>query len=343
MKRKLRLIPKAQAGIKTSFNDLGKTTSFSDKNFASFNFNPSGMQSNVTSGFGQTSNSNANNISNSGSFAIPKMGSLSTGFGGMGDAPKTFGGGNTGTGTTIGDSKKKPKKSRNDVDMNQVGGYAGIAAGLATSLLGPEVGPKDEFGIDTPGGNEIVRGGLEGFQQGMESGSWVTGVLMGMTGLVGASLNQGKTESKYTSKRAIAVADKKRDALKLGKAGMKLRTKDMMQKFDKSKKVIPIFKKGGAINVIPDGKLHKEKNELGNGDKGIPVVDGEGNKLFELEKEELILHLEATKEFETLVSAYNSSKDPEILVELGKKLSAELLTNTEDYSAKYGLEAVNEA
>jgi len=87
--------------------------------------------------------------------------------------------------------------------------------------------------------------------------------------------------------------------------------------------------------VIPKGKLHKENNNLGEKDKGIPVIDNNGVKKFEVEKEELILTLEVTEKVEQLAQTYVETQDDNILVDLGKLLTEEILRNTKDNSEKF--------
>lgn len=107
------------------------------------------------------------------------------------------------------------------------------------------------------------------------------------------------------------------------------------------------FKDGGVIkkeeftqkNVIPDGALHKNKHHIENTEgltqKGIPVVDNEGNQTAEIEKNEIIFTLEVTKKLEELQSKYysedisNQEKD-EIAIEAGKLLVEQILYNTDD-------------
>ncbi len=88
--------------------------------------------------------------------------------------------------------------------------------------------------------------------------------------------------------------------------------------------------------MIPKGKLHKENNNLGQKDKGIPVIDNDGVKHFEVEKEELILTLAITEKVEGLVANYDKTFDDDILIELGKLLTEEILRNTQDNSGKFG-------
>lgn len=95
------------------------------------------------------------------------------------------------------------------------------------------------------------------------------------------------------------------------------------------------LKKGGAIkpteNVIPNGVLHEEFNELG--DKGMPVVkcslkDNSCQKQYEIEKDEMILTLKATKKIEALAGK-NKHK------ELGKFVKDQILGNTHSFTDKF--------
>lgn len=98
------------------------------------------------------------------------------------------------------------------------------------------------------------------------------------------------------------------------------------------------FKNGGAVNVIPDGALHKNKHHLENVDekfeevtnKGIPVItESEGGNITqhaEVEREEIIFNIEVTKELEKLMK--EGSDDAAI--EAGKLLVKEILENTVD-------------
>lgn len=104
---------------------------------------------------------------------------------------------------------------------------------------------------------------------------------------------------------------------------------------------VPTFKAGGkletpgTVNVVAKGKLHRENNNLGNKDKGIPVVDSNGVKRYEIEKEELVLRQEATTKFEDLVKDFNSTQAEDTLLTLGKEAAKEFLTNTQDNSGKF--------
>jgi len=96
---------------------------------------------------------------------------------------------------------------------------------------------------------------------------------------------------------------------------------------------IPKFKKGGKVkpteNIIPNGVLHEEENSLG--DKGMPVVKCTKNsctKHYEIEKDEMILTLEATKKAEELAKKGD-------LKGLGEFMKKQILDNTHSYTEKF--------
>ena len=92
-------------------------------------------------------------------------------------------------------------------------------------------------------------------------------------------------------------------------------------------------------NVIPDGALHKNKHHMENTEgltqKGIPVIDNDGEQQAEIEVNEIIFSLEVTKKLEELYKSYShyttSQKEKDDLaIEAGKLLVQEILFNTED-------------
>ena len=101
--------------------------------------------------------------------------------------------------------------------------------------------------------------------------------------------------------------------------------------------IIDSFKQGGQMNVIPEGALHARKNNMeGAGEdftaKGIPVVDNQGEQQAEIEREEVIFTKDLTEFLEENMKKYNeedSDKDT-IAIKVGKRLTKELLTNTDD-------------
>ena len=105
------------------------------------------------------------------------------------------------------------------------------------------------------------------------------------------------------------------------------------------------FKEGGSIkeeletpeieetnqkNLIPEGALHKNKHHMENTEgltqKGIPVIDNNGEQQAEIELDEIIFTLEVTKKLEEL---YKEGTD-EAAIEAGKLLVKEILFNTDD-------------
>lgn len=107
--------------------------------------------------------------------------------------------------------------------------------------------------------------------------------------------------------------------------------------------ILPEFKEGGKVNVIPEGALHARLHHMENADnltkKGIPVVaEKEGGELeqqAEIEREEIIFRLKVTKKLEELLEKYSdyeySQKEKDaVAIEAGKLLVEEILNNTID-------------
>ena len=132
------------------------------------------------------------------------------------------------------------------------------------------------------------------------------------------------------------------NGVRTGKSGLKM-DRDFAKKvvkLSKGKKEdkIPGFKNGGAVNVIPDGALHKNKHHLENVDekfeevtaKGIPVITesagGDITQHAEVEREEIIFNLDVTKRLEKLME----DGSDEAAIEAGKLLVQEILENTVD-------------
>jgi hypothetical protein len=102
----------------------------------------------------------------------------------------------------------------------------------------------------------------------------------------------------------------------IGRDGMKLISKEDVKQLIASRKQtmedVALFKDGGKMNILPEGKLHAHNHHLEDVDdrledltkKGIPIVtvseNGELSQVAEVEKEELILHLELTEQIEAL-------------------------------------------
>lgn len=100
------------------------------------------------------------------------------------------------------------------------------------------------------------------------------------------------------------------------------------------------FRQGGQMNVIPEGSLHAHKNHMeGAGKdftaKGIPVIDNNGEQQAEIEKEEWTMTKELTDDVEKWYKEYykedTSQKDKdELAIKCGKRITKELLHNTDD-------------
>lgn len=136
----------------------------------------------------------------------------------------------------------------------------------------------------------------------------------------------------------------------IGKDGMKLMSKEDVKQLIASRKQtiedVALFKDGGKMNILPEGKLHAHNHHLEDVDerledltkKGIPIVtvseNGELSQVAEVEKEELILHLELTEQVEALWEQFKNAETPEeknrIAFECGDLLCKEIITNTED-------------
>ena len=101
-------------------------------------------------------------------------------------------------------------------------------------------------------------------------------------------------------------------------------------------------------NIIPEGELHKNKHHIdleGITQKGIPVVttDTDADTFIEIknqedsivihaeiEKEEVIFTKELTDFVEEKLKEWNESDNSKILEEVGKRITKELLFNTND-------------
>jgi hypothetical protein len=112
---------------------------------------------------------------------------------------------------------------------------------------------------------------------------------------------------------------------------------------EKKKLPVKIFKRGGKFNhpdktnVIVAGARHHESNSLG--DKGVPVVDDSGEKVFEVETGELILTKDATARVEKFLSKYkkveiDEDKAHDVLKALGTYFKEEIKDNLHNYEEK---------
>ena len=136
----------------------------------------------------------------------------------------------------------------------------------------------------------------------------------------------------------------------MGKGGLKLMSKEEIKALfelrNQKTDDVAMFKDGGKMNILPEGKLHAHNHHLEDIDerledltkKGIPIVsvseDGTLSQVAEVEKEELILHLELTQQVEALWEQYKAAETEDekrrIAFECGDLLCKEIITNTED-------------
>lgn len=106
---------------------------------------------------------------------------------------------------------------------------------------------------------------------------------------------------------------------------------------------IQAFQNGGQMSLIPEGALHAHKHHIEDTnpdlkgeitEKGIPVVDKEGEQVCEIERNEIIFSKELTEQVEELRDLYNkaeSQKDKdEVARRAGEAISNEIFENTDD-------------
>lgn len=121
----------------------------------------------------------------------------------------------------------------------------------------------------------------------------------------------------------------------VAKNGTKLAFKNI------KKRTLRKMQTGGKFNLLPTGALHTRKHNL-SGElseeitkKGIPVIsyDEGGNVIqhAEIEKEELLLNIDLTKQLEKLKKEFEDGDENAALI-AGQLLTKEILENTKDKS-----------
>ena len=227
----------------------------------------------------------------------------------------------------------KLAKNANKIGLGSTLGASSAYGGTASGI-GEQASNISAY--NKAGGTKLIGGNLgklndwtnklKGFQ------STATGIVQNaqrqMAALPGASQNRAM-QNEITFKGVPEVP--------VGKLGLKL-NKAFLKEFRK-------FKSGGQIelpqNVIVDGKLHKELNHMEDVTetditrKGIPVLEMEeggqlGEQTAELERDEIIFHLQLTKTLEEL----EKENTDESMIKAGKILSKEILKNTKDSKSK---------
>jgi len=100
--------------------------------------------------------------------------------------------------------------------------------------------------------------------------------------------------------------------------------------YTETKPKVKMFRNG---NIIPTGAYHHTSNNLG--DMGLPVVDDNGVKIFEIETKELILGPNPSEKMTNLVKEYNVTGDDSLLKEIANIAKEELIKNTHSYNDEY--------
>lgn len=180
---------------------------------------------------------------------------------------------------------------------------------------------------------------------GTAAGAVIGGVVGGIFGNKKAKEQAGAQKKAYdvsvinNTSSATREADARASRAIMGKNGTTLGEFKLLKKKDSALKMRTGGKleKPGEVNVVVKGKLHRENNNLGNKDKGMPVVNTHGEKEYEVEKEEIILRNEVTKLIEDYADRYDRTKDESVYEELGGILAEELLNNTQDNTGKFGV------
>jgi len=103
-----------------------------------------------------------------------------------------------------------------------------------------------------------------------------------------------------------------------------------------------VLDKPGTVNVVAKGKMHRENNHLGNKDKGIPIINTDGVKEYEIEEGEIVFRQEATDKIEEFVRKIDDAKavgdvniENKLYDEFGAYLKDELLNKTVDNYGKF--------
>jgi len=221
-----------------------------------------------------------------------------------------------------------------------------------TDGFGNEIYDKKDANLQV--GQSAVSGAIKGAQMGMTFGPWgaaIGGALGATAGLIGGKKKAKKATDAYNigMDNNIMSRNRQNDMMNsqalLAKEGTKLGKISIPKKASKSL----ILRNGGkieepgAVNIVVKGKLHKENNNLGNKDKGIPVVNADGTKEYEVEAGEIILRQEVTQMVEQYVSKYKETSDIALFEELGKLLVPELLKNTQDNHGTFGMKIKEDA
>jgi hypothetical protein len=282
--------------------------------------------------------------------------------------------GNTSTvGGSANDNKGNSENNKNPKEFGI--GAAAISAGaqLADGAVQLAINKKEDslgtdgFGMKKFNEGSVKSAGISGLSSGAAKGAAIAAPLLtaGPFGaiaggaIIAGSAALGFFKGKKEGKQALTTYNKEfnnammgmgrqQDMLAAqslyGKEGIKTTGYNLGSfSIPKSTQKTLVLRAGGkletpgAVNIVVKGKLHKENNNLGNKDKGVPVVSADGVKEYEVEVGEIIFRQELTNIVEEYIKRYEDTKDEALPEELGKILVKEILKNTQDNSGEFGV------
>jgi len=280
------------------------------------------MYNKFIKGYGDMSGAERNQARNTFDYKTGRGGyALGTGIGGLGTGITRMA--NAPEYDEYGNRKVNPKA------MKAYGATGGLGAGIN---LGQ--GLADAFGWGPTA--SLISKGLGGLGGGLAGGLWAKNAAEDAQEDYDKTYEANKkAEFSNTIKDSDMRATKAlygEDGMKLGKFSLPLKKKKKLRLKNGGKLEEP-----GAVNVVVKGKLHKENNNLGNKDKGVPVINKMGEKEYEVEEGEIIFRQKVTATIEDAAREYDKTKDPSILESLGKLVYDELKTNTQDNYGEFGV------
>lgn len=280
----------------------------------------------------QIRNGIANGLVSSGNPWLMAAGLAVKGFGKLGafgDATKELGAGNDFLNTlgaftpVVGWVAKKSKEIQKDLAVQSSSGYGGVNSYVDKAAQ--NAGGKFLFGMDTQ-------------NQRADKANFITHAAS--ENLANSRFSIQSSNNPLYQQRSSLLTSGGFNTMSHGKEGCKLYNLAEARRILNNR--MQMFKEGGAVNVIPDGALHKNRHHLEDIDKkfedvttkGIPVIteakNGDIIQQAEVEKEEIIFNLSVTKKLEELMEKGTD----EAAIEAGKLLTEEILRNTIDNTNK---------
>ncbi len=221
-------------------------------------------------------------------------------------------------------------QSASSVNASTIGAAAGILSS-AVDLFPEEQTPA---GVSYTGvGKSVAKGALSGAATGASLGSLVPGIGTAIGAGVGAlaggvvsAIGASKAKKQALAQQAAIQRQEGEKMNALSAAFYSKIPGFSYTAYGKEGMQIPgqEGKSGEETAVILSGQRHSEKGPLGNGNPG---VDQQGQKIVEVEKNELLLTTEQTKTIESLIDSYTASTSDDILYQLGSQMKEYLLTS----------------